>query len=171
MTSERDGVTIRPLSSDEVEAVARLAWLIWHAHYPGIITPAQIEYMLAQRYAADVLRAELGRDDVWWDLLLEHGEPRGYSSCVLTQSPGELKLDKLYVHPDRQRRGFGAMMIERALARARSLGCTRLTLAVNKRNASAIAAYEKCGFQIEQAVVKAIGAGFVMDDFIMVRAP
>lgn len=169
MTSDRAEVLIRPLLSAEVEALAQLARLIWRAHYPGIITPAQIEYMLVERYQPEILRAELERDGVWWDLLLEHGEPKGFSSCLLTQYPGELKLDKLYVHPDRQRRGYGAMMLESVLARARSLGCTRLMLAVNKRNVNAIAAYQKSGFHIEQAVVKDIGAGFVMDDFIMVR--
>jgi RimJ/RimL family protein N-acetyltransferase len=60
-------------------------------------------------------------------------------------------------------------MVERVSARARSLGCHRVSLAVNKRNSRAIAAYRKWGFEIEQAVVKDIGDGFVMDDYIMVR--
>jgi len=118
-----------------------------------------------------VLRAELGRDDLWWDLLLDEGGPKGYASYFLTEHAGELKLDKLYVHPQCQRRGYGAMMLERVLARAQSLACARVVLAVNKRNVNAISAYEKWGFRVEQAVVKDIGGGFVMDDFIMVRAP
>ena len=42
-------------------------------------------------------------------------------------------------------------------------------LAVNKNNATAIAAYLKHGFRIADAVVKEIGGGFVMDDYIMER--
>jgi ribosomal protein S18 acetylase RimI-like enzyme len=38
---------------------------------------------------------------------------------------------------------------------------------VNKRNRNAIAAYEKYGFRIVDSVVKDIGGGFVMDDYIM----
>jgi hypothetical protein len=38
---------------------------------------------------------------------------------------------------------------------------------VNKRNASAIAAYRKHGFDVRESVVKDIGGGFVMDDYIM----
>ena len=61
-------------------------------------------------------------------------------------------------------------LIERACACARDQGCSRLVLAVNKRNANAIAAYRKHGFVIGQSVVKDIGRGFVMDDYLMVRS-
>jgi len=171
MTTEANSVRIRPLALDDIDDLRELAGTIWRAHYPGIITRAQIEYMLAERYAPDVLRAEIGQDDLWWDLLLDGGVSRGYASYFMTERAGELKLDKLYVHPQCQRRGYGAMMLERVLGHARAVGCTRVILAVNKHNANAIAAYRKWGFAIEQAVVNDIGSGFVMDDFIMTRAP
>jgi hypothetical protein len=43
-------------------------------------------------------------------------------------------------------------------------------LAVNKNNAKAIAAYHHHGFRIADAVVKEIGSGFVMDDYLMEKA-
>jgi ribosomal protein S18 acetylase RimI-like enzyme len=164
-------VEIRPLAEADIEMVGRLAREIWRAHYPAIISPAQIEYMLDERYAADVVRAELDRPGLWWDLLFAGAACKAFSSYFLTGEPGEMKLDKLYVNPDSQRLGYGGRLIEHACARARSQGCSRLVLAVNKRNTSAIDAYHKHGFVIEQAVVKDIGGGFVMDDYIMVRAP
>jgi ribosomal protein S18 acetylase RimI-like enzyme len=60
-------------------------------------------------------------------------------------------------------------MIERAGAVARERGCSRLVLAVNKNNRDAIAAYLKHGFRVADAVVKDIGGGYVMDDYIMVK--
>ena len=60
-------------------------------------------------------------------------------------------------------------MIARACEVARGQGCGWLTLAVNKNNASAIAAYLKHGFRIAEAVTKDIGGGFVMDDYVMER--
>ena len=80
-----------------------------------------------------------------------------------------MKLDKLYVHPRHQRCGHGGRLIARARDRARARGCQRLVLAVNRHNLTAIAAYRKHGFGIEEAVVTDIGGGFVMDDFIMAR--
>jgi ribosomal protein S18 acetylase RimI-like enzyme len=164
-----DRVGIEPLVAEDVERLAALAREIWYAHYPAIISVAQIEYMLAERYNPDVMLAELRRDGVWWDKLMVAGGMAGFASYFLTGAPGEMKIDKLYVHPRLQRRGYGGMMIARAGEVARGRGCSRLVLAVNKNNRSAIAAYRKHGFHVASAVVKDIGGGFVMDDYIMVK--
>ncbi|MBX9812844.1 MAG: GNAT family N-acetyltransferase [Burkholderiales bacterium] len=161
-----DAVFIAPLVPEDVERVSALAAGIWRTHYPGIISATQIEYMLAQRYDPRVMREELQRDDVWWDKLLAGNEIIGFSSYFLS-GPCEMKLDKLYVRQDRQRRGYGGMLVEHACAVARERGCSWLVLAVNRNNANAISAYGKYGFKIRGAVVKDIGGGFVMDDYIM----
>jgi len=159
--------SIEPLTDPEVAQLVALAREIWCAHYSSIISAAQIEYMLGQRYNSEVVRAELRRDGIWWDKLIVAGVMAGFASYFLTGVPGEMKLDKLYVHPRHQRRGYGGTMIAHAGEVARANGCTRLVLAVNKNNRSAIAAYLKHGFSIADAVVKDIGDGFVMDDYIM----
>ena len=160
---------IEPLAEGDVERLAALAREIWYAHYPAIISVAQIEYMLEERYRAEVVLAELRRDGVWWDKLIVAGAMEGFASYFLTGAPGEMKLDKLYVHPRLQRRGYGGMMIAHAAAVARARGCNRLVLAVNRNNGTAIDAYLKHGFHIAEAAVKDIGGGFVMDDYIMVK--
>jgi len=157
---------ILPAGPGDAERIAALAREIWHAHYPGIISAAQIEYMLAQRYDPQVIRDELKRSDFWWDKLEVDKVMIGFSSYFLS-SPEEMKLDKLYVKQDSQRQGYGGMLIERAAAVARAQGCARLALAVNRNNRSAIAAYGKYGFVIRGTAVKDIGGGFVMDDYIM----
>ena len=147
--------------------LAALAREIWYDHYPAIISTAQIDYMLGQRYAAEVVCAELERRDIWWNKLLVNGEFCGFSSFMRADEPGTMKIDKLYVRTSRQRRGYGALLIDRARDEARRQGCSRLVLAVNKRNTAAIAAYLKHGFRVAEALVKDIGGGFVMDDYIM----
>jgi len=163
----RSAARIEPLAAADVEGLAALARDIWYAHYSAIISAAQIEYMLGQRYHSDVVLAELRNDGMWWDKLMVVGGMAGFASYFLTGVPGEMKLDKLYVHPRHQRRGYGGMMIARAGEVAHSRGCSRLVLAVNKSNRSAIAAYLKHGFRIANAVTTDIGGGFVMDDYIM----
>jgi ribosomal protein S18 acetylase RimI-like enzyme len=160
-------VEILPVAAGDVEPLVALAREIWYVHYPGIIRGAQIEYMLAQRYDAALVRAELGREGVWWDKLVVGAEMAGFASYFLTGAPGEMKLDKLYVHPRYQRRGYGAQLIERAAGRARMCGCVRLALSVNRNNHTAIAAYLKHGFRIAGTAVTDIGGGFVMDDYVM----
>ena len=162
-------VRIAALTAADVDRLCALAAEIWHAHYPAIISVAQIEYMLAQRYAPGVVGAELQRGDIWWDQLLVDNRMRGFSSYGLTANAGEMKLDKLYVHQDHQRQGYGGMLLDRAVTIARAYGCGTLALAVNKHNRNAIGAYEKNGFRITDSVVKDIGGGFVMDDYVMAR--
>ena len=161
---------ILPVESGDVERIAALAREIWLAHYSGIIVIEQIEYMLRQRYEPSLIRAELTRDGLWWDKLLLGDEIIAFSSYFLSGEPGEMKLDKLYVRQDRQRQGCGGRLIGRAGAVARAQGCSRLVLAVNRNNRSAIAAYGKHGFEIRGTAVKDIGGGFVMDDYIMEKA-
>ena len=165
-----DAVRIEPVEEADVERLAALAREIWYAHYPAIIDTAQIEYMLAQRYEPRIVREELGRDGTWWDKLMAGETMAGFASYFLTGIPAEMKLDKLYVHPDCQRRGLAGRMIDRVCQVARRQGCRRLVLAVNKNNRSAIDAYLKHGFRIEDAVVKDIGGGFVMDDYVMAKS-
>jgi diamine N-acetyltransferase len=160
-------VRITSLAASDVDEMCALAAAIWRAHYPVIIGAAQIEYMLVQRYVPAVVREELQRGDLWWDQLLVNGQMTGFSSYFLTRNAGEMKLDKLYVHPAQQRKGYGGMLLDRVITVARAYGCETLMLAVNKHNRNAIDAYQKHGFRTADAVVKDIGGGFVMDDYIM----
>jgi len=145
-----------------------LAGVIWRAHYPGIISPAQIEYMLARMYDVEVMRREL-ESGIAYDRLLIDGELRGFASYGSTSNAGELKLHKLYIHPECQRRGYGVMLLKRVESVARKEGFATVVLAVNKKNTKAIAAYHKNGFTIRETVVADIGGGFVMDDYVMVK--
>ena len=161
-------ICIRRLTPSDVEALCALASEVWRAHYPAIIGSAQTEYMLAQRYDPSVIRDELGREDISWIVACESDALLAFASFHTT-TPGELKIDKLYVHPSRQRRGIGGMLIDEACDAARARGLGLVTLAVNKRNTGAIGAYRKHGFDVRDSVVKDIGEGFVMDDYVMTR--
>jgi diamine N-acetyltransferase len=165
----RDTVEIRALREDEIPALCALAGEIWRAHYPGIISVAQIEYMLAERYDPAVIRAELARGEIGWDVLMQEERMAGYTAYFLSGKPNEMKIDKLYLHPRVQRRGFGGRLIDHVAAAAARRGCTHLALAVNRHNRSAIAAYRKHGFRIVDTSLKKIGGGFWMDDYLMTR--
>jgi GNAT superfamily N-acetyltransferase len=167
-----DKLEIRPLRDSDVPTLAALAREIWRAHYPGIISTAQIEYMLDERYDETVIRAELARDDVWWDVLMVNDVMKGYTSYFWVdraKAPGTIKIDKLYLHPDMQRKGYGGRLIEHLAQRVAKQGCRWLTLAVNRRNKSAITAHHRNGFRIADTSLKRIGGGFWMDDYIMVK--
>lgn len=151
----------------DLPAVAQLAGDIWRAHYPGIISRAQIDYMLARMYSAETLREEILRRAIRYVLLLVGEELAGFAAHGPTELPEVRKLHKIYLHPKHHARGLGSRLLQHCENEVRQLGAGRLTLAVNRRNAKAIAAYERNGFVIADSVVTDIGGGFVMDDFIM----
>ncbi len=169
MSAFERSIRIEPAGREHLPAIAALAGVIWRAVYPGIISSEQIEYMLARMYAVEELERQVAQGTVFLRLL-SNWELIGFASHSSTASPTERKLDKLYLHPDHQRRGHGSRLLNHVMDEARALGCTSLMLTVNKRNTKAIAAYEKNGFVIRESIVADIGGGFVMDDYVMARA-
>ena len=162
-------VAIEPARAEHLAEISALAAVIWRAHYPGIITPDQIDYMLKRMYDVEVLRGEL-ESGVTWFRALADDTMRGFASVGPTESAIGFKLHKLYVHPGWQRHGLGSALLKECEATARACGVTALMLNVNKRNERAIAAYLKSGFTIRESIVADIGGGFVMDDYVMVKS-
>ncbi len=163
-------VDIVPLTASSLDETLRLAERIWRSHYPGIITPAQIDYMLAQRYRAEIIAAQLDDPTHQW-LSARNPEDAliGFAHGCFDQNSTQVKLDKLYVAPECQRQGVGAALLERLMDTARARGCQRIELQVNRNNHTAVASYRKAGFTVERESVLDIGNGFVMDDYIMAR--
>jgi len=159
---------VRRLEKAEVDAVSALARVVWQATYPALISQAQIEFMLADRYAAERIHAQL--DDprhAWW--VAQHSQTlAGFAHASLDGA--DCKLDKLYVHPDRQRQGIGRALLATAQDWARAQHARHLWLQVNRGNTQAIAAYQKQGFRIAESRLFDIGHGFVMDDHVMEQA-
>ena len=162
-------VAVLAVESSDAERIAALAGEIWRRHYADIISAAQIEYMLKQRYEPSLIRSELARTDLWWDKLMVRGEIAGFASYFLTGHTGEMKLDKLYVQQNHQLKEYGGRLIDHVCESARGLDCSRVVLAVNRNNRNAIGAYLKHGFRVCGSQVKDIGGGFVMDDYVMAR--
>ena len=173
---------IVPAAEEHLPAIAGLAAVIWRACYPGIITLAQIDYMLARMYSPDTMREEIQAQGIRYDRLLVGEEFVGFASYgpmeagtpaydvrTAQRAVPTFKLHKLYLLPELHGRGLGSLLLQHCEAEARKLGARRLILSVNKRNAKAIAAYQRNGFVIAESVVTDIGGGFVMDDYVMAK--
>ena len=156
-------------AEEHLPSIIELAGVIWRACYPGIISHAQIDYMLARMYALDVLRDEIRSQGIRYDRLLVEDVLSGFASYGPATEPGVVKLHKLYLLPELQGHGLGSRLLQHVEREVRAGGAHRLILFVNKRNARAIKAYQRNGFVIAESVVTDIGGGFVMDDYIMAK--
>ena len=158
---------IRPATEADIPLLRDLAQRIWRACYPGIISHEQIEFMLGWMYSEDEIRRQL-RGYFTWEIVEEDGAAAGFLSFSL-EDDARVKLHKMYVLPERQRRGIGQRLLAHVCERACALGARDVWMQVNKRNERAIAAYLKAGFHIESEAEFGIGGGFVMDDYLMSR--
>ena len=170
-------VTLTPVAEPDFAALRGLADTIWRRHYTGIISAAQIDFMLAGRFSDEALHGCVQAADRWLDLLRVSGVPVGYCAYELDQAAGDdggaaasMKLGQLYVLESHRGRGLGTFMLAHVEARARESGRHRLWLQVNKRNAGAITFYLHQGFEVVQEAVFDIGGGFVMDDYVMAKS-
>lgn len=159
-------VRIEGVGAAELPVVRDLAHAIWPRVYPSIITVAQIDYMLRQRYELPVLRDDLARG-VIYALIRLNDEPVGYIGIELRAE--DLFLHKLYLQPEASGLGIGAKALQWVEAQARSEYRSAIRLVVNKHNTQAIRAYLRNGFEFERDIITEIGEGFIMDDFAMVK--
>jgi ribosomal protein S18 acetylase RimI-like enzyme len=158
-------ISLHRLTRQEVNAVSALARKVWQATYPALISQAQIDRMLDDRYAPDRIRAQLDDPQHAWWVAQQDQAWVGFAHASL--DGGACKLDKLYIHPDSQRQGIGAALLGAVQTWARQRQARRLWLQVNRGNTRAIAAYRKYGFRLVESRVFDIGHGFVMDDHVM----
>jgi ribosomal protein S18 acetylase RimI-like enzyme len=159
ISAEAHITEIGPERLDEVRA---LAHSIWPQVYPLIISEAQINYMLEQRYAIAVLHADIA-SGVRYALIERQGIAIGY--IAVQPMEDHLFLHKLYLEPQFQGQGIGSRALQWTATVARDRGLRSVRLRVNKSNATAIRAYRRAGFNFTEDIVTDIGAGFVVDDY------
>lgn len=161
-------ITFSPLKIADIDQLIDVAQRSWRAHYPGIITVEQIDYMLELGYNRAVIMKEMTEEGITWLSILDGETIIGLISTG-PYGAGTIKLHKLYVLPEYHGKGIGAMALARVEQVARNAGARKIVLNVNKRNAKAIRAYERSGWRISEEVVNDIGNGHVMDDFVMIK--
>jgi diamine N-acetyltransferase len=153
-------------SPADIPLLRQLAHEIWHAHYPGIISVEQVDYMLARMYGQATIARELA-SGVTWEIIRADATPIGYLSFSLEWAESRVNLHKVYVAMAWQGQGVGQAALARIRDFAIAAGVAAVSLYVNKRNDKAIRAYQRAGFRIAESVVNEFGGGFVMDDYRM----
>ncbi len=160
-------IEVKPVTPPDVPAISALAREIWQATYPGLISQEQIDFMLELRYGVERLYDDIEQLDKWLDQAIYEGRRVGF--CAYEIREKEFYLDKLYIHPDVQRRGVGGAMINHATDKARKMGYQRAILDVDKRNTQAINSYKKYGFEVLDTQKSDVGAGLSMTGFLMAK--
>lgn len=155
-------VTLQRATTPDIPLIHELAHRIWWAHYPGIISPAQIEYMLEQGYSYSALQQQIEGQSFW--LVMADDQVAGFVA-ISKKAPATYFIHKFYLDNTQRGRGVGAAAFQALLAQYPDL--QELRLNVNRRNYKSVNFYFKIGFVIAHCMDTPFGEGYVMDDFQM----
>lgn len=155
-------------TKDQMALLEGLASQIWGEHYSSIISPEQISYMIEKFQSADALKKDIKDEGYNYYFLVTNGEIAGYIGFCFKKD--YVFLSKLYIKKEFRNKGFGRKALKFIKKQARDAHISNIRLTVNKFNTSSIEAYKKWGFEKIDDVVTDIGAGYVMDDYIMQKS-
>ncbi|WP_205502988.1 GNAT family N-acetyltransferase [Rufibacter psychrotolerans] len=145
--------------------IRQLAHATWYPTYGEILDKDQIDFMLEEIYSLESLTRQMQEGQTFL-LLLDQEKPAAFAAFSLVDPARQLfKLNKLYIHPQFQGKGYGKLLLEEVKNRAKQLGGAKLELNVHRHN-PAQHFYHRHGFKIAQVVDIPFGR-FTLNDYIM----
>ena len=160
-------VHLRLLAKEELLLIQGIAQATWPSTFAGILSGAQIDYMLNWMYALPMLESQVEQGHGFL-VAEEASEAIGFAGFEINHLEGpKAELHKLYLLPSSQGYGVGKTLLLEVAKRAREAGQKSLVLNVNKYNEKAINFYRALGFVTIRQEVNDIGQGYVMDDDVM----
>jgi len=168
MDSHENNIIFRSVvEHSDIHTVVEMAYKIWREHYSGIISQAQIDYMLEKFQSENAIFNDIKFKNYEYYLFYLSGEPAGYAAFHREEK--RIFLSKIYVSADFRQKGISRNFVEILSKECAEDGLEGIYLTVNRYNEIAIKAYAAMGFTVEREQVTDIGSGFVMDDFVMFK--
>ncbi|WP_431822197.1 N-acetyltransferase family protein [Burkholderia sp. F1] len=166
-------VTLRHANPDDARTIATLHTLSWQRAYRHILPADYLERDLSDEHLSR-WTAYFARPEAEWGMVRiaeAEGAPIGFVSAENVRDPHDgVLLNCLHVLAGYQGHGAGRMLIQAARAWTREIGESRLHLFVLEGNASAIAFYERYGWQYAGTESSTIGATPVVDHRYVLQA-
>jgi len=160
-------ITIRTASVEDIPAIRAIVDEVWPLTYAGIISGAQIDYMLHMMYSESSLYKQFA-EGCEFILAEDNGGPVGFASYQSLNGK-TYKLHKLYLLSALHGNGIGKKLLDEVCDRVKKNGADELELQVNKSNGNAKDFYTRNNFRVKRELILEIGNGFVMDDYVMSR--
>jgi ribosomal protein S18 acetylase RimI-like enzyme len=147
-------IDIRPAGPDDIPAVRALLLETWHDTYDPLIGAEKVTRITNSWHSSDNLMQQLSLPDTSFLVAEMQGTVVGHIYAN-AQKPPILTIARLYVLPDRQRRGIGKRLLHEVTTRYPT--CNVVRLVVEAENAKGLAFYEREGFHpVGEAVVEGI---------------
>lgn len=168
MVNIATNINFKIIKSDaDIEILAKLAEEIWHEYWDKLISKPQTDYMIGQFQSFSAIKKQIKEGYIYKIANSNNKNAAYFGICAKEEQINYLFLSKLYVKAEYRNQGLGRTIFKEIITIAESLKLDKIRLTVNKYNTNTIGTYQKWGFEIIDSIVKDIGQGFVMDDYIM----
>lgn len=161
-------MNIRKANLEDCMLISQLAAQTFPWTYRNILTKEQIDYMMDWMYSLPNLQQQMKDGHTFYIISSETGSPCGYVSVRL-ESGTLYHLEKIYVLPEAQGKGYGKALFLQAEEHVRKQAnrvTATMELNVNRYN-KALNFYKKMGMTCDRQGDFPIGNGYYMNDYIM----
>jgi ribosomal protein S18 acetylase RimI-like enzyme len=150
-----DALAIRDAAPGDLDRLAALGTATYREHFAALWTEAGLESFLERDFSTRALSTTLERRDahLWLLACDADGVEVGFAKLNWARPvPGSAEpgaeLQKIYLRKSAAGQGYGSVLVEHAIRRARERGEPRLWLEVLKSNQAAQDFYSRSGFAI-----------------------
>jgi GNAT superfamily N-acetyltransferase len=163
-----NSVSIKLASIEDIPTIVKIAYDTWFVTYEDVISQAQIEYMFGEMYTPESIFKQMDFYKHAFLILYQADRPIGFASYGKLEEPiNTYKLQKLYLLPSEQNKGFGRNLLSEVEKEVAGLGANYLHLNVNRKN-PALSFYEKLGYEIIETVDIPF-AEFWLNDYVLAK--
>ena len=157
-------IHIEPVQPKDVYTIISLQARIWQNASSDYLSVEQMDYMFTKIYNPEYLKNEItsGQNYV---LIYENNIPQGFTSHSASDDNDIYRLNKIFLLPESQGKGFGKILMKHVEDIARNRNAKFLDLYVNRNN-PACEFYKKIGFQIQKEIDIPVGP-YLMQDYVM----
>ena len=157
-------MTIEKVDIKDLDKIIKLAEQTWFETYKEILSKEQSNFMFHKMYNKDVLIENYNSGNEFY--IISQNKDLGYMELIFNSD--NIKISKIYILTDNQRKGIGNELINKAIKIGQSNNSNKITLNVNRNN-SAKLFYLKNNFTITKEIDIEIGNGYLMEDYVMER--
>ena len=154
-------------TTEDLPLLYQLAEEIWIPAFAPLFTETQLRALYAGMYNDELLTRWLSREGNELYFIYQSEKAIGYTA--VENHSDFLKLDKIYIHPSLQGKGYGGEAMKKIEEIATEAGLTRIQLRVNRENDSAISFYQNRDFRITESIDFPGPEGFLYEDYLMTK--
>ncbi len=158
-------IQIKEITPDRFSDIIEVIAETWEPTYRPILDPEQISFMQGAIYTPESLQQQREAGQHFFGLY-QNDVIAGFAS-VSALEKDTYKLNKIYVKPDFQGKGYGQLLLGHLEQEVLKLNGKSLLLNVNRYN-KARKFYERQGFTVVKEEDVPIGP-YYMNDYVMVK--